>query len=657
LPAGPALGADGMLGVHVTGSFARLRAGLTAATLIAGFGGLIAVAAPASADPTTRYVATDGDDGNGDNVINDCTVAAKPCKTIQHAVDEAAAGDTVRVGPGEFQESVRIRKSLTVQGAGATGAGKTVVDGNHDGGASITVDGVEVEGTVAVTVEDVAVDGNPDADGIEVEGNATLELVDSSASNNNGIGVVTDGKAATITNSTLSHDGFAGAVVSAGTLHVTGSLLSQNASPTHEGGAFGNGIAVLGGSATVDASTVSDNESVGIYVFAAGLRDVARVAPPTFEPNVTAAITGTTVSGNGETGVAVGPGAAATIDKSTLSGNAGAGIYAQMSSVIVSNSTISDAHPLADSTGIFAQGGIVYLSSAPGPTNRAGTRSALRFSAGNESPLHTAGIRHPAVARADVTAGVQVVGTIVAEQSGKLADCAGDVVDNGYNLSSDADNSCKFSAAKHDQFKTDPRLGPLADNGGPTKTQILKKLSPAIDAIPGGKANCSADATDQRGVARPQPVGGKCDVGAVEVAAKPLAIHPDSLPKGTVGDAYHAKVTATGGQYPIYTFSLAAGSLPDGLSIDEHGSITGTPTKAGTFHFTVSVNDPVLKAYTIVIADAAGTNDNGDEPIAATGAPVLSMSAIGAATVLAGFLLMVGAGAVGRRPGRHRSRG
>jgi hypothetical protein len=56
----------------------------------------------------------------------------------------------------------------------------------------------------------------------------------------------------------------------------------------------------------------------------------------------------------------------------------------------------------------------------------------------------------------------------------------------------------------------DPRLGALADNGGPTHTHALLLGSPAIDA--GSTADCPS--TDQRGVSRPQGPG--CDMGSYE---------------------------------------------------------------------------------------------------------------------------------------------
>jgi hypothetical protein len=53
----------------------------------------------------------------------------------------------------------------------------------------------------------------------------------------------------------------------------------------------------------------------------------------------------------------------------------------------------------------------------------------------------------------------------------------------------------------------------LANDGGPTRTLALLTGSPAINAIP--IAECVV-AKDQRGVKRPHPAGGKCDIGAYE---------------------------------------------------------------------------------------------------------------------------------------------
>jgi hypothetical protein len=66
----------------------------------------------------------------------------------------------------------------------------------------------------------------------------------------------------------------------------------------------------------------------------------------------------------------------------------------------------------------------------------------------------------------------------------------------------------------------DPKLGPLADNGGPTLTMALLPGSPAIDA-----GNTSlAPATDQRGFSR--PAGRAADIGAFEYGSvmSPIAV-------------------------------------------------------------------------------------------------------------------------------------
>src|SRR5262249_24971380 len=59
---------------------------------------------------------------------------------------------------------------------------------------------------------------------------------------------------------------------------------------------------------------------------------------------------------------------------------------------------------------------------------------------------------------------------------------------------------------------------------------------------------------------------------------------------GQVGTFFSSQVQASGGTKP-YTFSLNSGSLPDGLSLSSSGLISGTPTTAGTFNFTVLVTD------------------------------------------------------------------
>jgi beta-glucanase (GH16 family) len=78
----------------------------------------------------------------------------------------------------------------------------------------------------------------------------------------------------------------------------------------------------------------------------------------------------------------------------------------------------------------------------------------------------------------------------------------------GHNVASD--DTCNLTGAG-DQPNTDPLLGPLADNGGPTLTYALLTGSPAIDAAD----DSICPAVDQRSVTRPQ--GAACDIGSYEL--------------------------------------------------------------------------------------------------------------------------------------------
>lgn len=77
---------------------------------------------------------------------------------------------------------------------------------------------------------------------------------------------------------------------------------------------------------------------------------------------------------------------------------------------------------------------------------------------------------------------------------------------------------------------------------------------------------------------------------SVEVVP-PVQITTTSLPDAAFGTGYDRAVQVEGGAAP-YTFSLAGGALPQGLSLGDDGRITGTPSGApGTSTFTVRVED------------------------------------------------------------------
>ncbi len=85
------------------------------------------------------------------------------------------------------------------------------------------------------------------------------------------------------------------------------------------------------------------------------------------------------------------------------------------------------------------------------------------------------------------------------------------------------------------------------------------------------------------------------------------------LPNGTVNVAYSTNLTANGGT-PSYVWSIVAGSLPPGLSLNPGtGAISGTPTSTGNFGFTAQVTDSsnppqnTTKGLNLAIANATTT--------------------------------------------------
>ncbi|WP_267096395.1 putative Ig domain-containing protein [Xanthomonas sacchari] len=111
------------------------------------------------------------------------------------------------------------------------------------------------------------------------------------------------------------------------------------------------------------------------------------------------------------------------------------------------------------------------------------------------------------------------------------------------------------------------------------------------------------------------------------VASPTLTLSPPALPAGTAGSAYSQALSATGGTAP-YSYSLATGALPAGLSLSAAGVLSGTPTQAGSFVFTATVTDSTAgvpgqasHSYTLSIA----------APTLTPGQPTLPAGTAGAA--------------------------
>jgi uncharacterized repeat protein (TIGR02543 family) len=103
-----------------------------------------------------------------------------------------------------------------------------------------------------------------------------------------------------------------------------------------------------------------------------------------------------------------------------------------------------------------------------------------------------------------------------------------------------------------------------------------------------------------------------------KITDNPVVTTPTSGLSGTTGAAFSLDITVTGGAEP-FTFAVNAGTLPAGLSIDATtGTISGTPTAAGTSAITVLVADSKGKtaSATFTISITGGTSNVIPEPVA-----------------------------------------
>jgi hypothetical protein len=189
----------------------------------------------------------------------------------------------------------------------------------------------------------------------------------------------------------------------------------------------------------------------------------------------------------------------------------------------------------------------------------------------------------------EVAGGVLNTGTLeignsilnAGDSGANISNGGGTVTSLGYNLSSD--NGGGFLTGPGDQINTDPRLGPLQDNGGPTFTHQLLPGSPAIDS---GDPNFTPPPSfDQRGPGFDRVVNGRIDKGSFEVQTQTVAIQLQASGR-KVGGINTSRLTwsgATSSNIDVYRDGNVIATVPNTGS---HTDSTGTTGRA-TFTYKV----------------------------------------------------------------------
>jgi hypothetical protein len=306
--------------------------------------------------------------------------------------------------------------------------------------------------------------------------------------------------------------------VASNTLVSVSSLTVTNGRPN---GGSGGGILNDRSTLTISNCTISGN-------FGGGIRNKSGPGSATLIV-VNCAISGNSTDKSFGSGAGIGNdgnsgNATLIILNSLISGNsqsagdgggiANAGGFPGTGAVTIVNSTLSG------NSASYYGGGIV---SAPGSGRATLVVSNCTFTGG--SVMYGGGGIFVPLASGSGSSALSIGNTILKSSAGNLLVYSGTVTSFGYNLCSDSGGG--WLHATGDIINTDPKLGPLQDNGGPTFTHALLPGSPAIDA--GDPAFAPPPEFDQRGTGFPRVVNGRIDIGAFEFTPELLITAADRI--------------------------------------------------------------------------------------------------------------------------------
>jgi hypothetical protein len=578
---------------------ARLAGAVIAATIAT-------LTGAASASATTFTVSQTADTAPATGT---CSLGA--C-SLRQAVEAAGDGDGILLPASATPYTLTngqlvVAHAIAITGGGAASsvieaqdADRVLLVAGNDGAVRLTA--LAITGGNATTRNNGGggiADAGPgplDLAGVAVSGNVATPPNESSDEGGGGIfasgPLVLDHSSVTGNTTTVTQSdgdsGGGGILQKSGNLTLTDSTVAGNTAtvtPSGTGGVDNNGgggIYMDGSELTITGSLIQGNTTTVASTPVDSAGTPADGGGGIYQFGNDLVLRDSTVAGN----AAHGPG---------LAKGGGGGVFDDGDTSQYVNDTIAantTDEPAATTTTDSDGGGGVLLDAVLG-----GVTMANLTVDGNSAPNAVGGgINDVLDTHLELTDSI-VAGNTDSTHPASVGNCIGPISSDGYNLTDDAtaSNTCGLGAAG-DLLATAPALGALTANGGPTPTQALGAGSPAINA--GNPLGCTdlagvALLTDQRGAARPETLGGRCDIGAFEAPAPAPAVvtlPPPvvNLPAPSVAPS--ARTAAPKSVKP-YTAILEGAVDPNGQSTSVHfqygtsaryGSVTPSHTVAAS---------------------------------------------------------------------------
>jgi parallel beta-helix repeat protein len=429
------------------------------------------------------------------------TVNDSGAGSLRYAIEHATSGDTIQVdvaGPIDLSSTLEVQTpSITIEaGAGyepvISGQGICTVFKIDSMALNVTLSGLTIQSGSATVARHGGQCGGGifnDARDFNLE-NCTFS--DNSAAYEGG-GMENDGIDATVTDCTFSGNSayYGGGMYNEDPAAVTHCTFSDNSADNDGGGMYNYSATATVTHCTFVDNTASDGGGMENYTGTVTLTDCAFSGNSAdsdgggmYNFSTATAANCTFADNTASDGGGMFDSGTVTLTNCTFSGNSanGGGIYA----LGAHNCTVTYC-TFTDNRATGTEGGGIYVSSNP------------------TTPT--------------VTLGATIVAGNTAGASGSGSDIYGSVTSNGYNLVGHTSGTSGLVST--DLTGVNPKLVPLADNGGSVETCELQASSPALDAVPRGTFSSAfpqtlfpSGPTDARGVVRPQ--GSACDIGAYE---------------------------------------------------------------------------------------------------------------------------------------------